>query len=543
MNWIPVLTILICFPFLAVFVCWLVLYIRFRYSNERRWAARVFDLLHEAEKSVLSEGKQLRNLTLEREATARSLREKAFSAHLRDYSVDELEEYPGIGPATVGKLRAGGFVNLATLHRAQIRVHGLGEKRLADITYAIQNLLGKARGTFEAGGCRQTHVLAEQLEELKTRYDSLETRSRARKHASEEFIQQLGETVAIARSVTFWRWFRPISNNPLISTEVLDASLPDLGGTLRAAEDRMAQGETAKRSRISAKAVPLSPTSTSHQVVNRARVLKHGSEAVSNSEAAVRDETERMLMELTIKFALGVARKDGPVTSKDRKLILEHVRKRFGDNRALLNRAEAFCSQYERAVIDPERCILEINQRFSAEDRVALLVLTGGIIAVSGKGTEEEDLYLQRLAERFEVPPLALRQRVPPNPSPVLPKPESPALATVESVVPARPNTGVVTESSEEECLRLLEISPSTPISSDLVRRQWNLLSERLAPEKFTAMGPEFVSLAQTKLAALRRAAETLLEATGEQLETNPAAPLPQDLRHNPDLDDAFGGM
>jgi hypothetical protein len=75
------------------------------------------------------------------------------------------------------------------------------------------------------------------------------------------------------------------------------------------------------------------------------------------------------------------------------------------------------------------------------------------------------------------------------------------------------------------------------------VQRQWNLLSERLAPEKVASMGAEFVKLAQTMLAALRGAAESLLEAMGEQLETKPPTPPVQDLRHNPDLDDVFGGM
>jgi hypothetical protein len=54
-------------------------------------------------------------------------------------------------------------------------------------------------------------------------------------------------------------------------------------------------------------------------------------------------------------------------------------------------------------------------------------------------------------------------------------------------------------------------------------------------------MGPEFVKMAEAKLTSLRRAAEVLLEAMGEQLETNAAKPPPQELRHNPDLDDVFG--
>jgi hypothetical protein len=89
----------------------------------------------------------------------------------------------------------------------------------------------------------------------------------------------------------------------------------------------------------------------------------------------------------------------------------------------------------------------------------------------------------------------------------------------------------------------LLEIPPTTPLSADLVRRQWNLLSQRLAPEKVSSMGPEFVEMAKAKLAAVRRAAEALLTPLGEKLEVKPTAPPAGHLRDNPDLDEVLGGM
>ncbi len=53
-------------------------------------------------------------------------------------------------------------------------------------------------------------------------------------------------------------------------------------------------------------------------------------------------------------------------------------------------------------------------------------------------------------------------------------------------------------------------------------------------------MGTEFAKLAEEKRATLKAAAEELLAPLGEPLE-KPTAPPPADLRHNPDLDDAFG--
>ncbi len=583
MNFAPVLTMLVLFLILAPLACWLVLYILFCRSAEKRWAAEVLQLLRDAENCVLLEKRQLRELRTERDAKAHSLREEAFAGHLSQYSVDELEAYPGIGPGTVGKLRAAGFVNLARLHRAHIHVHGLGEKRLGDIDNALRNLLGKARSTFDAGNCRQAQKLADQLETLSTRYDRLEERASTRAQAAEEFIDHLEESVEYARKVTFWRWFRPISHEALIPSEVMDVSLPDLETALQAAEQRSTRSETAKRSPRPANAVPIQPNSLPRQAVPHAQAPKHAPTVAPQAEPQMSDETHVVLMELTIQFALGVARADGPITWTERELIQQHVRKRFGYNRALLNRAEALCAHYDTAAIDWERCLGEINRRFTPGHRTALMEFAGQIVAVSGKDAGCSVPFLLRLAQSLGVPPLALPQAEPPAaplvPAPPPPSPPAPVNHAISRKVgavrvaaaapqvasqpsrtvptpppppplvspppPARPiaPTPKPAAPTKDECRSLLEIPAETPLSADLVRRQWNLLSERLAPEKVASLGPEFVKLAQDKLAALRRAAESLLETMGEKLETKPAAPPVQDLRHNPDLDDVFGGM
>jgi hypothetical protein len=97
---------------------------------------------------------------------------------------------------------------------------------------------------------------------------------------------------------------------------------------------------------------------------------------------------------------------------------------------------------------------------------------------------------------------------------------------------------------SREERLVALEIDPALPLSADLVRRQYYLLSERYVPEKVATMGPDVVAMITTKRAAVVAAATALLEEMGEKLETTPAkSPRtgPRDLRENPDLDAMFG--
>lgn len=525
MNLVPVLASLFVLLFLTTLVGWLVLYFRFGHSLEKRWANQVFHLLQDAENCIRSENRHLRELKKERDAKARSLHEEAFAAHLCEYSVDELDVYSGIGPVTVGKLRAAGFVNLARLHRAQIHVHGLGAKRLADIKNAIRNLLGKARSTFDDGNCRQAQVLADQLETLSTRYDRLEARASTRAHAAEEFIGSLGECVKYAREVTFWRWFRPISKEALVPSELIDASLPDLEAAMRTAEQRIAQSETAKRSSIS----------TPRQTVPHVQAPKHAPASAPKSEPKTQNATALVLMELTIQFAFGVARKDAPITRTECELIRQHLRQRYSYDRALLNRAETLCVHYETTAIDFERCLGEINRHFTTGHRTALMEFAGQIVTVSGKEASRTTPFLLHLAQSLDVPPLALPQREPPASPPLAIASSPPAPLIAPPSKPAAP--------TKDECRNLLEIPAETPLSADLVRRQWNLLSERVDPEKVASMGPEFVKLAQAKLATLRQAAESLLEAMGEKLETQPSPPPVQDLRHNPDLDDVFGGM
>jgi hypothetical protein len=88
----------------------------------------------------------------------------------------------------------------------------------------------------------------------------------------------------------------------------------------------------------------------------------------------------------------------------------------------------------------------------------------------------------------------------------------------------------------------VLEIEELVPLSADLIRRQFRLLSERYARTKVEALGTDFVMMAQAKHDAVRRAAEALIAEFGEPLEPATATPPSADLRANPDLDAVFGG-
>jgi hypothetical protein len=94
---------------------------------------------------------------------------------------------------------------------------------------------------------------------------------------------------------------------------------------------------------------------------------------------------------------------------------------------------------------------------------------------------------------------------------------------------------------SLDEYLHTLEITSGIPLTADLIRRQYRLLTERLDPARLESHGPDFVKLARDKREKIEQAARALLESLGEMLEEDKKPEEPKDLRHNPDLDAVFG--
>jgi hypothetical protein len=155
------------------------------------------------------------------------------------------------------------------------------------------------------------------------------------------------------------------------------------------------------------------------------------------------------------------------------------------------------------------------------EERREVFDLAEAVADATGRRNQRESDFLARVAARLGLAPAPL--------APPAPTPREQEVDTPRSPVPAAENPRAV-----------LEIDPGLPLTADLVRRQYRLLTERYAPEKFEAVGAEFVAVARAKRDAVHSAALALLGPMGEPLETEAPAP-PAELRHNPDLDSIFG--
>jgi tellurite resistance protein len=269
--------------------------------------------------------------------------------------------------------------------------------------------------------------------------------------------------------------------------------------------------------------------------------------AISNNEITELAEPRDLArLEVTIEFAYVVARADGRIARKEKEIIEQYIRNQFGNDPALLNRTRAFCAHYESAAIDVEKSLQWITNLFTEDERRQLLEFAGEIADAAGPRNQREVEFLEKVSSKLGIrtapqqatKPQNLSERRPEtahsSPEPVSDQPEAISASLIREAKPGGPATLA-------ERLAVLEIDAAVPLSAELVRRQFNLLSQRYAPDKFAAMGSEFVAVAENKRAALLAAASALLEQWGETLETVSSPSQPPELRHNPDMDAILG--
>jgi tellurite resistance protein len=299
----------------------------------------------------------------------------------------------------------------------------------------------------------------------------------------------------------------------------------------------------------------------------RKQILPENLARITGDPARANNPIE--LMELTVQIAFLVARCDGHMAQKEREIIGNHLRKRYGYDTALFNRAKGFAAHYESAAIDIDACLGQIAAVFSVPHREALLEFAYQIAKSSRGINKREQIFLEKIAKRLGVKPPA-EAAPPPKPAPTLqpsndatkpsfrpptsPTPSEQATFTPTAksvkaqVVTAQTSrslppveTGSKRAQTPQEQRAALEIDPTAPLSADLIRRQFRLLSERYSKEKLAGLGVEFVAMAERKRAAALAAANELIAQFGEKLEPATEIEPSSGLRDNPDLDAVFG--
>jgi uncharacterized tellurite resistance protein B-like protein len=481
-------------------------YVPFLRSAEKRWSRCVLRAYGEAQRRASALARECEQLDKRRQTEEETSSRQAFQRFLASISVRELEKCPGIGPATVGRLQQNGYTSLARLKGATVRIAGLGARRMADVQSAVWQLTREAESRFRAGACKEARALAAEAAERALRYQQLRSRAEGREKAAAEVAAQLGGPAALARKMTFWRCYWKGAET-VVPPDVLRCRLPDLLAALNKA-DQQARADMQPATPV--RRAPSAPSP---------RFLAPQPQADPSQDA----------LEAIVQFVYAIARADGSLTHKEKELIADVMEGLHGKDPPTYNRVKAYCAHYETAAIDVGFCITRIGERASADERGQLFSIARRVAEAAGTMNERECRLLERVAREWDVPW-------------VRPLGESDAVAAQPvSVTPAPPGAQEAPSLAAQDPRSVLEIDLVVPLTADLIRRRFNLLLERMAPEKAEAMGAEFVAIATAKRESIRAAAETLLERLGEPLETPKLNEAPAELRHNPDLDAMFG--
>jgi hypothetical protein len=551
MVWLLLMLITMAIVVTGIYLC-----VPYWRAPEKRWRDAVLRAHRAAERQAALEKQRCKDLAQGCELDKQRETEQAFQNLLASIAVSELEAYPGIGPATVGRLQQAGYRNLAILQSRSIRVRGLGEKRLADILSAIRDLTQHAESRFQSGDCPESRRVATTLTQIEGNYANLQRRARARAEAAAQIGRQLEKPAAIARQVTFWKYFW---NNAevLVPPEWLNWRIPEPVVALEATDQDAGRDWVRKETGdghpvpseacvVAADAARISnrrtgngvPTSrphlqtepaSSHKAIPSSAPPPRGKSSLRTDRHIATKEAVSDLFEMTVQFAFAVARLDNRPTGEVRKLIVEKLQCRAPSNRAAANRIEALASHYEKAAIDIEDCIRRIKNDFAFAERGDILTLACQVAHAAGAIYESESRLLGRAAREWEVP-LALEIPV--------------DVATMGAITVSGidvPDLEPVSVATPPDPRAFLEIDPSVVLTVELIRRQHSLLRSRFAPEKVQGLGAEFVAMAESKCAAVHAAAEALIRPFGEPLEPSPKKGEPTELRNNPDLDEMFG--
>jgi uncharacterized tellurite resistance protein B-like protein len=467
-----------------------------------------------------------------------------FGRHLQSVPVGLLDQFPGIGPGTVDRVRGAGGRTLADLPRFPFEsIPGIGPTKAHDLRIAVAKLLREAQSRFEAGGCPEAEEYRKKLAALQTRERDRAIVRQRELAAIESALRSVDTLLAEARDVTFWNYlFRRATTGP--TEKVMSRPLPS-GEPMAPPPVPIAKrvprpvpppppAPTARP--VAAKPAPpqiaFPPTNTAKTAVSAPRpnapppdiFMAELETSTPITTRAINANPGLPKLVAFTRFAFVVARADGRIAQAEKKVIRSFLDEQFGHDPVLVRHIDPLMERTEARVPPEAETWAAIRSVATAAEHRELYRFAERIADASGERNRKEQDLLARIAVAFDLTP----------PAGLPPLPASAPAPAAGPVPPTKPDP-------PPDPRRVLEIDAITDVSVDLVRRRFALLTDRLDPSKAAGLGPEFAAMAAEKRNQLRVAAEALMARFGEPLE-KPAQPTSADIRHNPDLDDAFGG-
>ena len=536
-------------------------YVKFLGTPEGTWRSGIFGAMYAVSDRIARAKKEIGGDRQQRQAETLKEWEVAFNRYLASISVDVLQEYPGIGPVTVEKLRQGGLTRFDQLLDVPFEFPGIGEKRLQDLRSAIDQHVCDARSRFEAGGCPEAQAAAAHIKEREWATTREIALLEGKIRLFEQLQQKLQPSIAVARRVTFFGYLRkrPVEG---LTREMLDTPIETLMNSLMPLVQPNVPDPPAivlfpnvaptgsKATARPATAPPILPMTPKPVGASPTDLFRAALDGASAAPVAKPEHPRLPHMRATVEYAFAVAKADGKIARSERDVIRQYLEHAFGHEPELVRWINPLMEQAEKNVPTLDRCLAPMRELFDSSERRGLYALACEIADANGKRNAKEVQCLATIAKawRFEIirPPTKAAVAVTPFPVPppveltVQPNKAAVPAAPLPVPPPVAPTVSPKTV-SRDEYLATLEIPLNTAITADLVRRQYRFLSERNDPAKFESHGADFVKLANDKRHKIEVAATKLLLELHEKLEEEKKPETPTDMRHNPDLDAVFG--
>jgi uncharacterized tellurite resistance protein B-like protein len=524
-----------------------VLYVRYARSPAAQWKRRVRAAVARQQDRLRSAEREL--ALIDRRLGTDQLHSEYFERYLGGLAVEELIKYPGIGPVTTSRLRDAGLTHIPRVESARLgAIAGIGPSREQDIRKALRQVRREAESRFDAGACPEAVAF---LEERKRRESQLGGQRASAEQAvrdAEVAVSELEERARIARRITFLG-------------HLFGRQPPGLSDELMARSLTVASPPPAP---ISTMVAP--STSIPAQAQERAPVLSSTPVAAATAPTLARGESAWMLeapprapvvaappaddsplgrLRVAAGFGLAVAKADGRIASSERKQVRAFLGRRYAQGPELMDRLESLLAEVEGDLPTIGDALWNVRRVIPKESWPELYQFAVSVADAAGERNAREVECLALIAEELGV---AVTGAVTlPGTAGILPaqgSPPSEATPRREEALagrmPAVPE-GAGPPLTDSDCRVALEIASDTPLSIELIRRQYRLLTDRFAAGRFSNHGREFIEMAADKRTRAERAARQLLSAYNEPLEP-PAVQPPADIRHNPLLDDLFGG-
>jgi uncharacterized tellurite resistance protein B-like protein len=468
----------------------LAVYVRYRNTPAARWKQRVMITVGRLE--AQSRAARMDLARLDRAGDLISLREEYLNRLLSGIAVEELVRFPGIGPVTASRVRDAGLSNLAVVSRANLNaIPGVGPSRAKDLREAIRQLRSEAESRFDAGACPEAVAFAEERKRREAGREHLRQAAEQSIRNANAALAEMEQLIRVARNVSFLEYLlrRPAEG---LTAELMAKPVPAPG----AAE---IGGRTSDPDPFAGN--PLTPNPSSPEAEGEGRKVG----------------TPLEQLRAVAALGLAMAKADGRISASERKQVRAFVERRYALMTDLASGLDGMLAEIEAKISPVGEALFDVKRLIPQTAWPELFQFASSVADAAGERNTREIECLARIAESLGV---GVKPAAPPEPAP------APVL-TADAL-----NKG--------DCRAALEIAADSPLSVDLIRRQYHLLCDRFAPDRFASHGPEFVRMAAEKRDRAERAARHLLAAYNEPLEPSAVAP-PADLRHNPDLDEVFG--